>query len=182
MGIWAAGNKERQHMRTLSAFIGSTVSVVIVGSLYLLLDIHLGITLGVLLGISLLGYILAAISPRSVFGESVRGAMIGLSASLNGILAHTLGTLIGGAPLGVALGLGIGALNYIAVFKPVSQSEVYQGFAGWMNWLAPMSWLVVGLGLLFYLLNFLGHLVVGLIFKRSCSSSSFRGWRPGCPT
>jgi len=154
-------------MRTLPAFIGSLATVVVVVSLYLLLDFHLGITLGVLLGVSLFAYILAAISPTSVFGESVRGVMIGLNASLNGILAYSLGSLIGGTPLGLALGFGLGALNYIAVFKPVSQSEGYQGVVGWMNWLTPMSWLVSGLGLLFYIFNSLGHLFIGLIFKRN---------------
>ena len=32
---------------------------------------------------------------------------------------------------------------------------------GWLNWLMPMSWLVVGLGILFYVVSFLLHAVTG---------------------
>jgi hypothetical protein len=36
---------------------------------------------------------------------------------------------------------------------------VYQGILGWSNWLMPTSWLVVGLGLIMFVLNVLGWFV-----------------------
>ena len=45
------------------------------------------------------------------------------------------------------------------MFAPISQSEIYQGVIGWANWLMPMSWLIVGLGILFLIVSGLLHLV-----------------------
>ena len=58
----------------------------------------------------------------------------------------------------VWLGLAVGVINFLAVFDTVRQNAFYQGVLGWSSWLMPMSWLVNGLGLVFFVLNILGAL------------------------
>jgi hypothetical protein len=89
----------------------------------------------------------------------MRGGLIGMNAALNFYLAAAVfGALFGHAP-GYVIGAVLGIVNLLAVFEPISQSEFYQGIIGWLNWLLPMSWPIVGLGLLFYGISFLLHAV-----------------------
>jgi len=39
----------------------------------------------------------------------------------------------------------------LCLFAPVSQNEFFQGVIGCLNWIMPMSWPIVAIGLLFYL-------------------------------
>ncbi len=150
-------------MKTSIATIGALLSVGGVVGLYFAFGFS-WLALGVLVGVILLSYILAAIGGMSGFGEFMRGWLIGLNAAVNGFVGATLfGSLLGF--VGLIIGVVLGLFNLISVFKAVSQSEVYQGFLGWFNWFMPMSWLVVGLGFLFYFSNLLGHLIVYLIFR-----------------
>ena len=91
----------------------------------------------------------------------MRGWLVGLNTGLNGFIAFALIQLLAGTTAGIIVGAVVGLINLLTVFAPISQSEVYQGILGWLTWIMPMSWLVVGLGLLFYLVCFLGHAVTG---------------------
>ncbi|HEX3132557.1 MAG TPA: hypothetical protein VHX44_03120 [Planctomycetota bacterium] len=125
----------------------------------------LGITAGVVSGLVIIAYIVASFTVGSNFGEVVRGLMIGINAGLNFVLVKllltaALGTGAASAALGIAIGLGVA--NLLAVVGPISQNGVYQFVIGYLNWFLPMSWLVVALGVVFFLLNALGALCIGL--------------------
>ena len=96
------------------------------------------------------GYLLASANQGGAFGEFMKGFLIGFNAGLNA----TFMTAIGGPWLGLA----VGVINFLAVFDTVRQNAFYQGVLGWSSWLMPMSWLVNGLGLVFFVLNILGAL------------------------
>jgi hypothetical protein len=121
-------------------------------------------TLGVILAISaalgILSYIIAALAAASSFGEYMRGWLIGLNASLNAVLGVAIVGEFGSVAAAI-VGIVLGLINLLCVLAPVSQSGFYQGVLGWLNWIMPMSWLIVGLGLLFYLVSFLLHGVTG---------------------
>ena len=91
----------------------------------------------------------------------MRGWLIGLNAALNAVLGYALVAASGSVAAAVIVALALGAINLLCVLAPVSQSRFYQGVLGWLNWLMPMSWLVVALGSLFYLVSFLLHAVTG---------------------
>ena len=76
-------------------------------------------------------------------------------------LIYALVAASGSVAAAVIVALALGAINLLCVLAPVSQSRFYQGVLGWLNWLMPMSWLVVALGSLFYLVSFLLHAVTG---------------------
>jgi len=57
------------------------------------------------------------------------------------------------------VGLFVGVVVFMASIDSVANNEVYQGILGWSNWLMPMSWLVLGLGAVMWVLNGLGHLI-----------------------
>lgn len=149
-------------MRLMSwiAFIGALVASGGVTGLYLGLGVS-WVALGVVAGVVVVSYIggaVAASFPATHgFAELVRGWLVGINASLNGFLAFVLLDATAGEVPGIVVGAALGLVNLIAVFRPISQSEVYQGFIGWLNWTMPMSWLVVVLGLLFFLVSLLGH-------------------------
>jgi hypothetical protein len=56
---------------------------------------------------------------------------------------------------------------------------VYQGVVGWANWLLPMSWLIVALGLAFLLLSALGFAVTGGQVEYLAISRLFVDWSTG---
>lgn len=143
------------------AFLGALVAVVGIAGLYFSVGVG-WIMLGVVVGLGLLSYIVAAVGARSGssitgFGEFMRGWLVGLNAALNGFLAFSLVALFAGPAAAVVVGVALGSLDFLTVFAPISQSELYQGFLGWTNWLMPMSWPIVALGLLFYIVSFLLH-------------------------
>ena len=147
------------------AFVGALVALLLIAVFYFVVGIG-WIMAGVVVGIGLVSYIVAAIgvgsgSSLTSFGEFMRGWLIGLNAALNGFLAFSIVALLAGAAAGAGAGVALGSLNLLTVFAPLSQSELYQGFLGWTNWLMPMSWPIVVLGLLFYIVSFLVHGVTG---------------------
>jgi RHS repeat-associated protein len=79
-------------------------------------------------------------------GEFLRGMMIGINAGLNGVLLY-------GIFGSVAIGVGIGVLGFLASFDTIAKNEGYQGILGWSNWLMPMSWVVLGFGILFVIFS-----------------------------
>jgi len=100
----------------------------------------------------MLGYIAADLASGSGLGDVLRGYLLGLNAGMNGVLAWWLG-------LGVALGGALSILCVLAVFPGAARRSGYRRALGWANWVLPMSWPVVGLGLLFVILNILGHVL-----------------------
>ena len=110
-------------------------------------------------------YIVATLSVQGTTGEEstltavMRGMLIGIGASLNGVLAYNIYGVWFGSTVGVIVAIVLFLLGIISAFADVSQNGVYQGFVGWLSWLAPMSWPVVGVGLVFLVLSLLLGLV-----------------------
>lgn len=148
-------------LKSFVAFIGALIGIGAITGLYFGLGVS-WISLAIVVGVTILGYIIAAIgaasrSSISGFGEFMRGWLVGLNVGLNGFLSFALINSVGGLQAAIPVAIGIGLINFLSVFGPISRNEVFQGFLGWFTWLMPMSWLVVGLGLTFYLICFLGH-------------------------
>ena len=119
----------------------------------------LWIAAGCAAALTLVSYIVAAATAATRFGEFMRGWLVGLNAVLNvafgfGLGSHVLGTT-GGAIFATAIGL----VNLLGAIGPVSRNGFYQGLIGYLNWLLPMSWLIVAIGAAFYLFSFLLYLV-----------------------
>jgi hypothetical protein len=152
-------------LKSSIVLLGAFFSILVIAALCIGLKIS-WLTLGIVVILSVLGYIVAAVSAASrittsSFGEFMRGWLIGLNTGLNGFLAFALFNYLGGIPVAIIIGASIALLNLITVFGPVSNNEVFQGILGWLTWLMPMSWLVVLLGAIFYLICLLGHAVTG---------------------
>jgi len=109
--------------------------------------------------LGLISYILAAATASTSFGEFMRGWLVGLNAALNATLGFAIVSLFAGTEVALTMGAALGVLNLLCVFAPISQSEFFQGVIGYLNWLMPMSWLIVAIGFLFYLFSLLLHLV-----------------------
>ncbi len=113
-------------------------------------------------------YIVANAATRSAgvnVGSFARGMLIGSNTGLNAYLGALIAVRLFGTGAGYIVALSVAVVTTLAVFKEVANAEVYQGVLGWLNWLLPMSWLVVGVGFAMFLLNLLGGLVFGLIFR-----------------
>lgn len=137
--------------------VGAIVGVVVgvVAAVLIVAAFASGIGFGLLaiaglIGLVTAGYALASANRNNGFGEFMRGFLIGVNAGLNAGFLAMMG------PVGVAIGIGIGLLIFLGSFDSIAGSDVYQGFLGWGNWLMPMSWLIVALGLVFFVLNVLG--------------------------
>ena len=143
------------------AFIGALFAAGCIIALYFRFDISLA-SLFVVVGAAIISYVIAAIAgaftkSNTSFEEFMRGWLVGMNASLNGLLLISLFELSGNMFVGILAGKLISVFILISVFQPISQSEIYQGFLGWFNWFMPMSWLVVALGFIFCFVSFLGH-------------------------
>lgn len=135
--------------------VGAIVGVIVgvIAAVLIVAAFACGIGFGLLaiaglIGIVTAGYALASANRNNGFGEFMRGFLIGMNAGLNAAFLTMLGA--GG------LGIAIGVLIFLGSFDSIASSDVYQGFLGWGNWLMPMSWLIVALGLVFFVLNVLG--------------------------
>ncbi len=110
-------------------------------------------------------YIAATVSVQGTSGTEkdftavTRGLLIGIGSGMNGLLAYNIYGGWFGQTVGLILGIILFVLGFIAAFSVVSQSGVYQGFVGWLSWLAPMSWVVLGIGLLLLVIS----LILGLV-------------------
>lgn len=149
------------RLRSWMALIGAAVGIGAVAALYFTLGIG-WISLLIVIGVGIVSYIVAAagslsLTSTNVFGEIMRGWLVGMNSGLNGFIAFALINHLAGLAPGIIFGAVLGLVNLLTVFRPISQSEVYQGILGWMNWLLPMSWVIVGVGVLFYLVSFLLH-------------------------
>lgn len=149
------------HLKSWIAFIGALVAIGIVTATWFTIGPG-WIAAAIAGGIIVLSYVIAAVASRSrssitAFGEFMRGWLVGLNAGLNTVIAFIVLDVVAGPVPAMIVGLVLGLLVLLTVFRPVSQSEVYQGMLGYLNWLMPMSWLIVGLGFLFYVLSLLLH-------------------------
>jgi RHS repeat-associated protein len=138
----------------VGAIVGVIVGVVI--AVAIVAAFATGIGFGLLAVVGLIGlvtvsYVVAHDNQGSGIGEFFRGFMIGLNAGLNAAFL----TMMGGGVLGGV----VGTLIFLSAFDTIANNEVYQGILGWSNWLMPMSWLVLGLGAVMWVLNGLGHLI-----------------------
>jgi len=157
-----AGNNPVNHVdpeglsfwSVVGAIVGVIVGVVI--AVAVVAAFASGIGFGVLALIGVIGlltvsYVVAHNNQGNGLGEFFRGFMIGLNAGMNAAFLTMMG-------FGVA-GILVGVVVFMASIDSVANNEVYQGILGWSNWLMPMSWLVLGLGAVMWVLNGLGHLI-----------------------
>jgi hypothetical protein len=84
-------------------------------------------------------------TPGSRAGEFMPGVLLGLNTGVNGVLLAAI--------VGPIVAVVICVLPALAVIEPVARSDIYQAFLGWGNLVLPMSWLIVGLGLLFLIVS-----------------------------
>jgi len=114
---------------------------------------------------TILIYIIGTISVQGADGDEptvtsvMRGLLIGIGTAMNGVLAYNIYGVWFGQTVGLIIAIVLFLLGIISAFSEVSQSRIYQGFIGWLCWLAPMSWPVLGVGLIFLVLS----LVLGLV-------------------
>jgi RHS repeat-associated protein len=140
----------------VGAIVGVIVGIVI--AVAIVAAFATGIGFGLLAVVGLIGlltvsYVVAHDNAGTGVGEFFRGFMIGLNAGLNAAFLAMMG------PVGVVLGIVVGVIIFLSAFDTIANNEVYQGILGWSNWLMPMSWLVMGLGAIMWVLNGLGHLI-----------------------
>jgi RHS repeat-associated protein len=140
----------------VGAIVGVVVGVLI--AVAIVAAFATGIGFGILAVIGLIAlvtvsYVVAANNQGNGIGEFFRGFMIGLTAGLNATFLIMMG------PVGAFLGGFVGTLIFLSAFDSIANNEIYQGILGWSNWLMPMSWLVLALGAVMWVLNGLGHLI-----------------------
>jgi hypothetical protein len=78
-------------------------------------------------------------APESRSGEFMPGVLLGLNTGVNGVLIAAIVSPIAAV---------ICVIPALAVIEPVARSDIYQAFLGWGNFILPMSWVIVGIGLL----------------------------------
>ncbi len=128
---------------------------------------------------SILFYIIARFTALTLFGEVMRGWHIGINSALNGVLIVALLGLIIPLPAAILIGIIIGLWNSLTAIEPISQNEVFQGFFGWLIWILPMSWLVVTLGFVFFVINLLGALSTAFQVEYLKISGLKADWKTG---
>ena len=102
------------------------------------------VALVVLIGVSVGLYLVArklSKTAGSFTGEFMPGVLLGVNTGVNAALIAAL--------VGPIVAIILCVLPALAVIEPVSRSDIYQAPLGWGNFLLPMSWPIVGLGLLF---------------------------------
>jgi hypothetical protein len=145
-------------LKTNCASLGALLSAAGIAVVYFILGAGwsvLGVIVAAAGGLGLVSYILAAAAADSSFGEFMRGWLIGMNAALNVAIGYAIVSGFGSTAAGIAAAMSLGAIILLCVFAPVSQSEFFQGVIGWLNWFFPMSWPIVALGFLFYVISFL---------------------------
>lgn len=149
-------------LNNLLAFVGTLTGAALIAALYF--------TVGpgwILLiagsSVILATYIMAAvtINPSPNVSEFPRGLLLGMNSCLNGCLVFSLMSLISPLATATIAGITIGVINFLAVLHWISQTKVYQGILGWSNWVLPMSWPIVGLGLCCLLFSLLLAMLTG---------------------
>jgi len=83
-------------------------------------------------------------APESRSGEFMPGVLLGLNTGVNGVLIAAIVSPIAAV---------ICVLPALAVIEPVARNDIYQAFLGWGNFILPMSWVIVGIGLLILIVS-----------------------------
>lgn len=109
------------------------------------------ILLAVYAGVVLVAYLIGAGTVGGATGEVCRGLLIGATAAMNWAVGSVLFPMV--------LAVVLGVYPFLSVFPLFSRSGLYSGVLGYLNWLLPMSWLIVALGFTFFLLGALGALI-----------------------
>ena len=97
--------------------------------------------------------------PPSIPELFARGVIIGLTASIN----FAIWTVMLHNPV---IGSIFALIGLLATVPPVSRSFGYQVVLGWTSWLLPMSYLIMPLGILLFLLNIVVTLIATGAFPR----------------
>lgn len=87
-------------------------------------------------------------------GELMPGLLLGANTGVNAVLIEALA--------GVLVAIVVAGVLVLAVIQPLARTDAYQALVGWANWVLPMSWPIVALGLVFLLLSALLHLAAKL--------------------
>jgi RHS repeat-associated protein len=141
----------------VGAIVGVIVGIVVAIAVVAAFAVGIGwglLAIAGVIGLITVSYIVAHETQGTGIGEFFRGFMIGINAGMNGAFLAMMG------PVGAFLGGFVGTLIFLSAFDTVAGNHIYQGILGWSNWLMPMSWLVTGLGLIMWILNGLGHLLL----------------------
>ena len=95
-----------------------------------------------LIGVCVVLYLVARTrtTAGSRVGELMPGVLLGVNTGVNAVLIAAL--------VGPIVAVVLCLLPALAVIEPVARSDIYQAPLGWGNFLLPMSWPIVGLGLL----------------------------------
>jgi len=95
-----------------------------------------------LIGVCVVLYVVARTrtTAGSRVGELMPGVLLGVNTGVNAVLIAAL--------VGPIVAVVLCLLPALAVIEPVARSDIYQAPLGWGNFLLPMSWPIVGLGLL----------------------------------
>ena len=141
-----------------TAGFGAAVGVIAV----LIVNLAAGMSpliIAILVAAIIIIYIIASATSGSA-GESepgpsgfTRGLLVGINSALNAVLGSAVWGGVLGSTGGVIIGIVIAVIGFISVFPQISQSDVYEGFLGWFNWLMPASWIVVALGIAFFVVS-----------------------------
>jgi len=143
------------------AFIGAALGAASFVLLSLLVH-SLWIVLLVYAAVVLLAYVIGAATVGNSAGEVFRGLLIGSNAGINWAIAFVVFPKVFGQTAGTIMALVVAALVFLSTFGVFSQSRVFQGLLGYLNWLLPLSWPIVALGFGFFLVSLLGALAIGL--------------------
>jgi hypothetical protein len=82
---------------------------------------------------------------------------------------------------GWAIAAGLALIGFLSVFSPIGYSRVYHFVLGWLSWLMPMSWPIHAIGLGALVLNLIGDVIFGLLFRIQLFRVTGAGlnWREG---
>lgn len=139
------------------AIVGVIVGVLLAVAVVAAFATGIGFGLLIVAGIIALitvSYVVANANQGNAWGEFFRGFMIGINAGMSATFLAMMG------PVGVFLGGFVGTVIFLSSVDSIAGNDVYQSILGWSNWISPMSWLVTGLGLVMWILNGLGHLIL----------------------
>jgi hypothetical protein len=165
-------------MNSGMAFLGLLLGAGANVGLYLGIGISFWL-MGIVIIESIVFYLIARFTSRNLFGEVMRGWLIGMNAALNCIFAFRLCKLFMGMPAPIIIGIVLGVWNGLTVFSPISKSEIFQGFFGWLIWISPMSWLIIALGLAFYIINLVFALFTGFSVEYLKIKGLKADWKTG---
>jgi len=147
-------------LKPVPALIGAVVGAAIfVVSRVAVAHSGLLILLEIYTGIVAVAYVVGSLTIGDAPGEACRGLLIGATAAMNWAVASIVFPTLFGSGAGTVLAIIVGVYPFLSVFPFLSRGALYSGLLGYLNWLLPMSWLIVALGFTFFLLGALGALI-----------------------